>query len=57
MSTLTAELEMYAGSDQPFKNFAAALNNPEVNTFTIALQQAQKRTRYKVFELWTHKLK
>lgn len=33
---------MYAGSDQPFRNFAAALNSPEVNTFTIALQQAQK---------------
>lgn len=42
VKTLAAELEMYAGSDQPFRNFANALQVQEVNTFTIALQQAQK---------------
>lgn len=57
VSTLTAELEMYAGSDQPFKNFAVALNNPEVNTFTIALQQAQKTDKVQSLRIMDAQIK
>lgn len=57
VSTLTAELEMYAGSDQPFRNFAAALNSPEVNTFAIALQQAQKTDKVQSLRIMDAQIK
>ncbi|PEB54625.1 hypothetical protein COO03_05125 [Bacillus sp. AFS098217] len=57
VNTLAAELEMYAGSDQPFKNFANALDIPEVNTFTIALQQAQKTDKVQSIRIMDSQIK
>ena len=54
---LRSYVSMYAGSDQPFKNFAAALNNPEVNTFTIALQQAQKTDKVQSLRIMDAQIK
>lgn len=51
ISRLASELEAYPGSQQPFKNFSAALDIPEVHTLTVALEQAQRTDKVQAMKI------